>query len=279
MKTAYTFTIIRYVHDKVTGEFVNVGVVLHAPTTGFLRAKCLTSNGRLRRMFGPIDNDNIREFLRYIERRASRFDQDSGVNLLFQDSKENAASFAARFLPPDDSSLQLSAPSGGITEDPLHELHAIFDRYVDRYTHGRPKTTRLDEEILPVFRKPLEERRLAVHVQAKLIESPDYEHEFPLAWKNGVWNTCDAVSFDLKDSTDILEKANKWLGRARNLFESSEKFRLVLLVGEPRRPELFETSYTAERILRKAEEDGEVLLIRERDAQRLADMVERDLAH
>ena len=40
-RTNYTFTVLRYVHDITTGEFVNVGVVLHAPKAKFLRAKTL----------------------------------------------------------------------------------------------------------------------------------------------------------------------------------------------------------------------------------------------
>ena len=275
MNITYTFTIVRYLHDKVTGEFVNVGVLLHAPSTGFLRAKCSSSAHRLRRMFGRVDSEHIRDFLRYIERRAEHLNQDTGSALLPLDPKETAATYAARILPPDDSSLQLAPVTGGVTDDPARELEALFERYVNRYMHGKAKTTRHDEEVLPVFRRPLEERRLVHHLQPKVIAAPDYEHEFPLAWKNGVWNTCDAVSFDLMDSSDIIEKANKWLGRAKNLFESSEPFRLVLLVGEPRRPELVEASFTAERIIRKAE--GEIVLIREREAKRLAEMVERDV--
>jgi Protein of unknown function (DUF3037) len=30
----YTYTILRYVHDVTTGEFVNVGVVMHLPREG-----------------------------------------------------------------------------------------------------------------------------------------------------------------------------------------------------------------------------------------------------
>ncbi len=31
MKTAYTYTLLRYVHDFASGEFANVGVVVEAP--------------------------------------------------------------------------------------------------------------------------------------------------------------------------------------------------------------------------------------------------------
>jgi hypothetical protein len=277
VKTPYSFVIIRYVHDKVTGEFVNMGVVLYAPSAGFLEAQCASSAYRLRRMFGRVDSEHIRDLLRHMERRIHQIGREVGSPSLFHDKTHTVATFAQQILPPDDSSLQLSHVAGGVTEDPQRELAAIFERYVNRYSHGRPKTTRQDEEVLPVFRKPLEEKRLLVHVQPKLIVAPDYEHEFPLAWKNGVWNACDAVSFDLTESSDVIEKANKWLGRATNLSESSEDFRLVLLVGEPRRLELKEASFTAEKILRKA--PGDLILIKEREAQKLAEMIEQDLAH
>ena len=278
MTTKYTYAIIRYVHDKVTAEFVNVGVLLYAPATGFLQARCATPGTRLRHMFGRVDSDHVREFLCYIERRASQFDRTGQkMATLFDGPAETVATYAARILPPDDSSLQLSPIGGGVTDNPALELESIFERHVNYYLVKSTKSTRGDEDVLPVFRKPLEERRLTAHIQPKIITAPDYEHEFPLAWKNGVWNACDALSFDLKGRADIIEKANKWLGRASNLFESGEKFRLILLIGEPRRPELDEASSTAERILRKA--DGEVIVIREREAQRLAEMVERDLTY
>ena len=31
MKTAYSFVVLRYVHDVMIGEFVNIGVTLYAP--------------------------------------------------------------------------------------------------------------------------------------------------------------------------------------------------------------------------------------------------------
>lgn len=43
MKTAYTYTVLRYVHDTTTGEFVNVGVALYAPELRYASALCRTT--------------------------------------------------------------------------------------------------------------------------------------------------------------------------------------------------------------------------------------------
>jgi hypothetical protein len=42
------------------------------------------------------------------------------------------------------------------------------------------------------------------------------------------------VSLDLQDTDAILDKANRWLGRATNLKDSDDRFRLWMLIGEPR---------------------------------------------
>ena len=39
MIIAYSFVTLRYVHDVVTGEFANVGVVLYAPDARLLEAR------------------------------------------------------------------------------------------------------------------------------------------------------------------------------------------------------------------------------------------------
>jgi hypothetical protein len=46
-KHRYTFATLRYVHDVVTGEFINVGVLLRADSEGKVRGKFRTSMGRV----------------------------------------------------------------------------------------------------------------------------------------------------------------------------------------------------------------------------------------
>ena len=41
---SYTYTVLRYVHDVMTGEFVNVGLVVHSPAANFFRVETRSSN-------------------------------------------------------------------------------------------------------------------------------------------------------------------------------------------------------------------------------------------
>lgn len=51
MKTPYSFVTLHYVHDVVTGEFANVGVVLYAPEQRLLLARFTGSYERLNAIF------------------------------------------------------------------------------------------------------------------------------------------------------------------------------------------------------------------------------------
>ncbi len=66
MKIPYTFSILRYVHDIVTGEFVNVGVILFAPKAKYLSASCTTRYSRISKIFSDFDSEHFRKSVRYI---------------------------------------------------------------------------------------------------------------------------------------------------------------------------------------------------------------------
>ena len=69
MKTAYTFVTLRYVHDVVTGEFANVGLVVYAPEERYLEARFTSSYERLNALFVKIDHANYRNLIRYLGNR------------------------------------------------------------------------------------------------------------------------------------------------------------------------------------------------------------------
>jgi hypothetical protein len=62
MKTTFTYTVLRYVHDIATGEFVNMGVALYAPEAKYVSAICNPRYGRLSKLFKmPVQKDFVTE--------------------------------------------------------------------------------------------------------------------------------------------------------------------------------------------------------------------------
>src|SRR5258708_1316891 len=156
----------------------------------------------------------------------------------------------ARVLPRDDSALQFSPAGVGLSRDLDRTISDLFNRYVDFYVQT-DSARRDDDEIWKKFREPLEKRHVTSHLTPKKIFAPDYEYEFEHAWKNQQWHMYEPISFDLVKGGDILDKANRWLGRATSLAESGDKFKLHLLLGEPQDDSLQKDFVRAKNILRK----------------------------
>ncbi len=117
MKTLFSYGLVRYVHDPVTEEFVNVGVVLYAPEARYLRARCTQQFGRASRFFGGVDGSHFRSTLKYVERV---LDSESRAvrGLSFDQPAADAFEVIRSLFIIDDSSLQFAAGGGGLTRDP-----------------------------------------------------------------------------------------------------------------------------------------------------------------
>jgi hypothetical protein len=85
----------------------------------------------------------------------------------------------------------------------------------------------------------------------------------------------EPVSFDLLDSSSILDKANRWLGRATSLADSPEAFKLFLLLGEPQDERLQDAFRKARNILKSM--PGQTELVGERDAEEFSEEIETEL--
>lgn len=184
MTTPYTFTVLRYVHDVVSGEFVNVGVALYAPRAKFLGAACTTTYGRVSHFFGGIESDHLKRLMRHVQAGIEELGDRLGSELPFEAPSADARGWAERVLPADDSSLQFSAASGGVTSDPAATLEQLYQRFVEQYARREERPTRSDEDVMRVFWEPLARRRLASRLRSSRIAGSDYEHEFPIAWKS-----------------------------------------------------------------------------------------------
>jgi hypothetical protein len=267
MKTSYSNITLRYVHDVVTGEFANIGVVLYVPEQRFLEARFATSYERLNAIFLRIDHLHFRGLMRYM---ANRFEElGAEIRGGLHVPPVNALSEVVRqVLPPDDSSLQWSAQGGGFTDDP-----ELYKRLVERFVAGAEQVSRTDEEIARPFKARLGKK--AEKLSEKTIATKDYQYDFRFAWKNNIWHLYEPVSFDLVDPGSIREKANKWLGRGVALHEASEKFKIHFLLGEPRQAETKPAFENAIHLLSKI--PGQKELVRENETERFAEHVANEI--
>jgi hypothetical protein len=272
MKTTYSTITLRYVHDVVTGEFANIGVVLYSPERRYLEARFTTSYERLNAMFLKIDHLHYRALMRYM---ANRFDEMAADirDGLHVSPVTALTEIVRQVLPPDDSSLQWSEQGGGFTDDPATTLGELYKRFVEQYVAGAEQVSRSDEEIAKPFKAKL--GKASERLTPKRIEAKDYQYEFRFGWQNAVWHLYEPVSFDLLDPNSIREKAVRWYGRSAALQGSPDKFKIHFLLGEPRQPGTEGAFQNALHLLR--EMPGQKQLVREHEIEGLASHVAEEI--
>jgi hypothetical protein len=275
MKTTYSYVTLRYVHDVVTGEFANVGVVLYSPEQRFIEARFSASYERLNAIFLKIDHAHFRHLIRYLSNRFAELSEEIGESLDLL-PVTGIKELVRRVLPPDDSSLQWSEAGGGFTADPKTTLQQLYSRLVERYVKGSEVPSRSDEDIAKPFKARLEKKKVAQRVEEKRIDAKDYQYTFDYGWKNSIWHLYQPVSFDLLNPSSIVEKANTWLGRGTALNDSEEQFKVYFLLGEPKSPEGRKAFVHARHILEKI--PAKKKLIPENEIENFADEIAEEIS-
>jgi hypothetical protein len=257
-KYRYSYIVLRYIHDVLTSEFVNVGVVMYVPARGRLLSRTRHTISRLRGVFPDLDRLAFTTMMANVNRGLRRLAKRKLDTPLFN-SMDAIGAIASEVVPADDSSLQWSPVGAGITTDINQTFDQLFDRFVSHYD-TTVKHRRTDDEIWrPVLIK-LEERDLAKNLTEKVIAGPLDDVTFKHAWKNGRWNVYEPVSFDLADADGIKRKAREWLGHLSAVVDDGgvEPFKPHFLVGAPTDAKLNGAYETAKAILRKVPNDPEI---------------------
>ncbi len=275
MKHPYTFSVLRYVHDALTQEFINVGVVLYCPQERFLGARITTHYSRISKVFGRIDGDRFRQLTRFLQGQISKLGERIPGDLPFEDRANRIEQFLAQVLPPDDSAFQFSPAGAGICDDPAKAIEDLYARHVELYEKRTELHRRTDEEVWRVYRESLDRRSVTPHLEPKTISAPDYSFEFKHAYRNGLWHVYEPVSFDLVEAGSIVDKANQWLGRLYNLASSEDQFQPYFLLGGPRQQDLLSAFVRAQNTLRKSPRNP--VLVREEEADDFAQRLLREV--
>jgi len=245
----YTFTVLRYVHDVVTGEFLNVSVLLSCPEADFIGERTRNTHGRLSAVFPDLDRDGFRTTVASLRRAVSTLRKELKAGGLFS-RPADASTLSRQILPFDDSTLQWSPPGGGLTDDPEATLNRLYDRLVARYDETAP-SRRSDEDVWRPVRDRLAERKIDARLQETVIRGQDDAIEFRHAWKNGRWHCIQPLSFDLASAENIKEKARKWTGHLAAVRDATEQFTPYFIVAKPQNEHLIDVYQSALSILKK----------------------------
>jgi hypothetical protein len=276
-KTPFSYVVLRYMHDAFTREFLNVGVLLHAPQAGFVGFEKLAHLDRVRATFPGLQSESLRDLLAFLASRTEEIQNKASE--LFDRDVLSAEAVAKSLLPTDDSALQWSTPGGGVTDEPQQALKELFERLVMRYLKTYAPTRRDDADIWKAFERELRQRNVLHRLQEKVLAVGELRHRFERAWQptDGHLRLFQPLSFDLLEPSDIVEKAVRWGALIHHLRAADPGFFIYFLLGRPSEgPHYFKAFQQARKALN--EDDGDRKeLVPEEEAPKFAAEVEREI--
>lgn len=121
----FKYFVIRCVPRIDREEFVNVGVVLLNPVTGFIAAGTRLDEARVRALAAGVDLDAVRAALASIE-AVCRGDREAGGEAAGLSPRERFGWLSS----PRSTVVQPGPVHGGLAEDPAAELQHLLDTLV-----------------------------------------------------------------------------------------------------------------------------------------------------
>ncbi len=268
-KEPYSYVVLRYIHDVLTGEFVNVGLVMVVPGRPLILTKARKTFGRIKNVFPDLDGDSYKRAIEAIGRGMKGVERSLKSEGLFKGDK-TARDYARIALPPDDSSLQWSPVGAGLTADPQKTFDQLYQRFVARYDRLSERR-RSDEDVWRPVEAKLKEHGVNVELEPKCVRGSTDTVEFRHAWKNGRWHVYEPLSFDLADADNIKDKARRWLGHLSAVkVGATDDVQVNFIVGRPQSTSLVPAYRNAVEILRQVPFDNDIF-----DEEQIDDFVNR----
>lgn len=277
MKT-YQYQVLRYLHDHVTGEFVNVGLVFYEPETRFLRAQVIPKTQRLTDFFPGLAGRYILSVLKHFASVVNQKGQAlAALGPLFTSFEEfDLTQFTLGLVRPNDAAWQLTAVERGLTLHAADTFAGLYQRLIGEYQQETPPARTADEQVWrQTYKQYFDRHHLTEKLEPRQIPTANDEIKFDHTWQNGVLNCFEAVTFQLKQPAKVKDKAYKWVGRLAELGTGDVPMHIYLLTAAPADPTL---QAVVEQIITSASTNKvKVDIIHEREAENFARRIERKM--
>ena len=238
MKTIQ-YQILRYLPDRVSEEFVNLGIVAFDQKAKVLQSKFINKIGNISSFFPNINSRYLLKSIKTIMHHLDAISEQLGSEFSF-DKIDSIDQVTSKVLAEDDSALIFSEIKRTLDISVESTINDLFSRFINSGNLEEDDEVRRDKEVwAKVYKKHFDEYGISSHLKPHNIKTENDELEFDKAWKNGVWNCFETVSFNLTRTDAIKNKVYKWVGKLDELNTSEEAKHIYLLSVLPHEhPEL-----------------------------------------
>lgn len=272
----FQYQIVRYIHDRTTEEFVNVGIILFQPDDNYLNCKFVNKFNRISHFFSDVKSNY---FLNLLKHYKSEIDiLSKKINGLFQYPKF-LADLTEQILHKDDSSLVNTEVLYIYDNDSSNILDVLFDRLVNKYNENREEI-QFDDSYAwrKIYKQYFQKYDIIRNLQKYDVKTKNDIIKFDKAWKNGVWNCYQSLSFEIKKEESIKNKVYKWSGILNEIKTSDSKLKIYFLTYGIDNENNEKIKFFIEDTLQNQGNDNiKIKLIKEKDANNFAKSVKEEI--
>lgn len=276
MKTIH-YQLLRYLPDRVSGEFVNLGIVAYDAKNRNIKSKFISRIGNISSFFPNINSKYLIKSIKTIQNDLSQLSNRFISEFTFE-KIESIEQITSMVLPKDDSALIFSEVKKTLDIQVESTINDLFNRFVSiHFSEDEDDEVRRDKEVWnKVYKKHFDEYGISSHLKHHNIKTENDELEFDKAWKNGVWNCFETVSFNLTRPDAIKNKVYKWVGKLDSLHTSTEATHIYLLSVLPsEHPEL--KTFIEKMIKDKATDKTKIDIVSEDQVQVVAERIKAEI--
>ena len=126
-RSAFDYAVVRIVPRVEREEFVNVGVVVHAPARAFLGCRIAFDRARLAGLAPALAAEELARIAAHLEAWRAVCAGEDGAGPIGRLSPSERFHW---LVAPRSTMLQTSAVHAGVTDDPAATLRRLFDTLV-----------------------------------------------------------------------------------------------------------------------------------------------------
>jgi Protein of unknown function (DUF3037) len=257
----YKYCILKYKHTPFLDESINIGLLVYFSCERKFSFTYSKNLSRIKNIYNDVPEKTIREYLKQIDRVVQKFtfkeDFFQGIEI------NNFTDFISKnLLTVDSSVLSFSNCRTELQYEFKNEFinNILLNKYFIEDIKV-PYNQSREPELAKKFYDNLKDLNFELinknekkfYVDYTLVNETGNPFKFDYAWQNGTLNLVKPISFDLKESKSIAEKAYKNLGQFIDLQDEAIKkgLRYDLILGRPKNRSLYKEYDHATKLLEK----------------------------
>lgn len=229
----YEYQILRYIPDQVSGEFLNVGIIVYGPKENQFYSEFVNSRQRISSVFYGIESTHIVRRLRTLQEKIEMLQKQHAVELQLQTAMD-VTFYSKQILKKDDSALQFSEVKKGIDISVEVAFDDLKHRLLYKWVSYKDSDYRSDDDVWRErYKDYFVKAGIADKMVTRSIKTNSDLIEFDQAYKNGVWNYFQPINLNLKKNDSIKNKVYKWKGMLSEISTAEEELKLIFLSEMP----------------------------------------------